>query len=370
MAKKPSAGACLLALFVALVQVLGTLGAADNQSGRRPIDAAAVAALLAGPLALAVRERWPRSAAVVSATAMIGYVAAGYPFGPIVVSFAVGLFFVVQTADRKATFALAGGAFVGFAAAVRVANRQSPPLFTHLALVAGWLLVVLAVSEVLRVRREQAATRAQTVRDEQQRRADELRIHIAQDVHDVLAHNLSLISVQAGVALHLLEDHPEQARPALSAIKMASREALDELRHALQALRSGEAAPRGPTPGLGELEHLVAGVRRLGLAVSVTGTDPPPHVPATVGHAVYRVVQEALTNITRHAGAKTAVVHISAQDTLIVEVSDDGRGGPIVEGHGITGMRQRVGALGGSVAVGAAPDGGTRVWASIPVRMP
>ncbi len=358
------------ALGIALFQVIGSFGAADNQPERKAIDALALLLVLAGPAALAVRDRFPLAAAAVAVGAADVYVASGYPYGPIFVSVVVGLFVAVQAGRRRATWALAAAGYVGFVVAHLVDPRAGSSGLLHLALVAGWLVVVLAVSEVVRTRRDQAAQRERVERDERQRRVDEERLRLAQDLHDVLAHNISLINVQASVALHLLDDDPEQARPALATIKEVSKDALHELRTALDLLRRGGAddeAPRSPTPRLADLDALVAGVRSGVLDVRLVhdGT-PPPTLPAPVESAAYRIVQEALTNVTRHAHARTVTVRLGYADGVTIEVTDDGRGGPAEPGNGIVGMKERAAALGGTADAGPSPDGGFRVTARLP----
>ena len=234
-------------------------------------------------------------------------------------------------------------------------------------------MVVLAVSEVVRTRREQAAQRERAEADERQRRVDEERLRLAQDLHDVLAHNISLINVQASVALHLLDDDPEQARPALATIKDVSKDALHELRTALDLLRRGadDEAPRSPTPRLADLDALVAGVRAGGLDVRLEQPATPPTLPAPVESAAYRIVQEALTNVTRHAHARTVTVRLGYDDGVTIEVTDDGRGGPAEPGNGIRGMKERAAALGGTADAGPVPGtgGGFRVTAHLPATI-
>ncbi|MEA2972345.1 MAG: hypothetical protein QOG82_803 [Actinomycetota bacterium] len=374
MGSKSRGAVWATALGIALFQVIGSFGAADNQPERKAVDALALILILAGPAALAVRDRWPLAAAAVAIAAADAYVALGYPYGPIFVSVAVGLFVAVQAGRSRATWALAAAGYVGFIAAHLVDPRAGSAGLLHLALVAGWLVVVLAVSEVVRTRRDQSAQRQRTEADERQRRVDEERLRLAQDLHDVLAHNISLINVQASVALHLLDDDPEQARPALATIKDVSKDALHELRTALDLLRrgAGDEAPRSPTPRLADLDALVAGVRAGGLDVRLEQRDTPPPLPAPVESAVYRIVQEALTNVTRHAHASTVTVRLGYDEGVTIEVTDDGRGGPAEPGNGIRGMKERAAALGGTADAGPVPgtDGGFRVTARLPLPPP
>jgi signal transduction histidine kinase len=283
----------------------------------------------------------------------------------------------VQAGHRRTTWALAATGYAGFVLAYLVDPRpHGGPGALHLALVAGWLAVVLAVSEVVRSRRDRVADLQRAEEDERQRRLGEQRLGLAQELHDVLAHNISLINVQASVALHLIDEQPDQARPALTTIKAASRDALQELRTALDLLRHGEDAPRGPAPGLADLATLVDGARAGGLEVQVdmdvNGSGSP--LPAAVELAAYRIVQEALTNVARHARAHRVTVRIvhgaGDGDGVSVEVTDDGRGGSAEPGNGIVGMQERAAALGGTVEAGPCAGGGFRVAANLPGRRP
>src|SRR5690606_36637904 len=204
------------------------------------------------------------------------------------------------------------------------------------------------------------------------------RLAIARELHDVLAHDISLISVQAGVALHLLDQRPEQARPALTAIRDASREALGQLRSTLDVLRQGEAAPRAPTAGMRDLDAVVERTRATGLTVDLCVSGPVHPLPADVDLAALRIVQEALTNVVRHADARRAAVRVDYRDGAItLQIDDDGRGpngagpgvGPDasdVPGRGLVGMRERAVALGGSFEAGPRPGRGFRVRATLP----
>jgi len=212
-------------------------------------------------------------------------------------------------------------------------------------------------------------------RSDQQARAQvaEERLRIARELHDVLSHSLAAISMQAGVGLHLLGERPQQAEEALAAIRRLSTDALAQARTALAVIRAPEeAAPATvTTAGVGELQRLVASVRAAGTPVELAAGLDDVAVPEPVGVAVYRVVQESLTNVMRHAGScARARVGVGWRDGHVeVEVTDDGAGasaGSGPPGHGLTGMRERVGALGGHLEAGPVPDGGWRVRASIP----
>jgi len=371
MLRWPRAAIWLSALAVAGFQVVGTIGATQNQPDRRPLDAVAVVLLLAGPAALAVRDRWPVVAVGVSMAAVAVSFGLGYAFGPIFVSVIVAVVYASLRGHRHRTWAVAAAGYGALVVALALDPRRTGSMWLKLSLVAGWLIVVLTVAEVVRSRRDTMRERVRAEEEERQRLVGEQRLGLAQELHDVLAHHISLINVQAGVALHLIDDQPERARPALAEIKSASREALRELRGALDVLRRGAEAPRAPAPRLAELDRLVAAVAASGLAVTLDDGDrPSSELPAAIELAAYRIVQEALTNVSRHAAATSASVSLRYGDELTVEVVDDGVGGAPAAGNGITGMRERAEALGGVLDAGPAPDGGFRVLARLPLGEP
>jgi signal transduction histidine kinase len=200
--------------------------------------------------------------------------------------------------------------------------------------------------------------------------ADE-RLRIAQELHDVVAHSLGVIAVQAGVGVHVIDTDPAEARRALEHISRTSRSSLAEIRRLLGMVRSGEpTAAYAPTPGLADLPRLADEVADAGLPVDLDVADDTERVPPGVELAAYRIVQEALTNALRHARANRATVRLDVQSgRLRVVVSDDGaghNGGPRSGGHGLVGMRERVAVYGGSLDVGPGPDGGFCVDATIP----
>jgi signal transduction histidine kinase len=371
MTRWPRPAIWLSALGVAAFQVIGTIGATSNQPERKDIDVLAIVLALAGPAALAVRDRWPVAAVAVSMGAAALSYGLGYAFGPIFVSAIVAIIYAVLQGYRRATWVVSALGYGALAAGMALDTRPDEVSLTvKLSLVAGWLLVVLAVAEVVRSRRDAFRERARAEDEERQRLVGEQRLELAQEMHDVLAHHISLINVQAGVALHLIDEQPERARPALAEIKSASREALRELRGALDILRRGIEAPRAPAPRLDELDRLVATVAASGLDVTLDDADRPAELPAAVELAAFRIVQEALTNVARHSGAGSARVTLRYGDELTVEVVDDGVGGVPIAGNGITGMRERATALGGTLAAGPAPGGGFRVVARLPVTEP
>jgi YD repeat-containing protein len=210
--------------------------------------------------------------------------------------------------------------------------------------------------------------------DEAGRRIDEERLRIARELHDVVAHTMATINVQATAAAHVLADQPEAAAEALQTIRGASKDGLRELRAILNVLRQAdEADPIQPAPGLAQLDTLIAGAVKAGLPTRLTQTGLARPLPAEVDLAAYRIVQESLTNAIRHAGRATAAVRLGYDDTgLLIEVTDNGRGpvpGPGEgTGHGLIGMRERAAAVGGDLHVGPGRRGGFQVTARLPAR--
>jgi signal transduction histidine kinase len=238
----------------------------------------------------------------------------------------------------------------------------------------AFCLLALAAGDAVRSRREAVEEAAAASEEHALRRMGEERLRIARDVHDVVAHAMVEINVQAGVAAHLLDRDPAQARSALREIKAASGTALNGLRSTLGVLRDPDGgAPVDPTAGLDDLDDLAAGLRAAGVGVTFA-VDPLPAGASAVETVVYRVVQEALTNVLRHAGASAVHVRVVREDGAVgVEVCDDGAGAGTAAtagaGQGLRGMRERAAAIGGTVESGPAPGGGWRVAARLPVRL-
>ncbi|MFB9836213.1 sensor histidine kinase [Actinoallomurus acaciae] len=370
-------------IVAGFLQLMGSSGADAHVRFRYPhmlLDATAYVLLATGPLALLFRRRYPTTTLAVVMTATVLYLLRGYVFGPVVLSPIIAIVAAVTAGRRLAAYAISSGAF----AVLGVVSLFTPfgPFrlaywtFGHTLVALTWLVVLLTGAEISRVRRERAAEVRRTRAEEERRQASDERLRIARELHDVLAHNISMINVQAGVALHLMDERPEQARTALSAIKDASKEALTEVRSVLGVLRQvDESAPRAPAAGLARLDDLVSRARVAGITVHTdTGGEPRP-LPAGIDLAAFRIVQEALTNVTRHAGpGVTATVRLRYDDGLLIEILDDGRGAPgdlPRGGNGIPGMRERVAALGGEISTGPRTDaGGFRVRARLPVPHP
>jgi signal transduction histidine kinase len=363
----------VLALAVAVVQVLGTTGAAQGQHEREPLDALAYLLLAAGPAALLVRRSYPVAVYAFVFCTTLAYALLGYPQGPIFLSLVVAFFTVVTTGHRLvAVLGLAAG-YAGFLWLPYLLDREPAPSLEATLGLAAWLLVLLSAAEFVRVRRERAVEAARIREEEARRRASEERLRIARELHDALGHHISLINVRAGVALHLNEPLPEQARSALDAIRQASKEALTELRSVLDILRqSDEQASWSPTPTLARLDNLVSRAAGAGLRVRTETVGEVRPLPYGVDVAAFRIVQEALTNVARHAGPATAAVQIAyGPGELTVQVDDDGHGPPAQarpgSGKGILGMKERVAALSGELEAGPRPGGGFRVKARFPL---
>jgi signal transduction histidine kinase len=359
-------------LVVAVVQVGGTFGASRDQPEASDVDVFAVALLVLGPLALMALWRRPVLSLWVAIGCTVAYVSASYPYGPFVLTPLIAIVHAVVDGRRRAAWVAGAAGVVGVLIGHAVSSRPEDVGWSEIVGVTTWAVIVLVASEVFRTNRERRRQAAIAATELDRRRASEERLQIAQELHDVLAHNISLINVQAGVGLHLMDTRPEQAREALSTIKYASKDALVELRAALDLLRNGEAAPRAPTGGLAHLDGLVARLRSPRLDVGIEHAGTPWPLPSGVDLAAFRIAQEALTNVVRHAiGATRAVVRIEYDDdALTVQVDDDGRAGAGHDrdpaGSGIPGMRARADALAGDFAAGERPGGGFRVRARFP----
>ncbi|MEU2828025.1 sensor histidine kinase [Streptomyces lavendulae] len=364
------------ALLVAVLAQVGSAWAAQAQSGRMPLDVWARILLLLGPALLVVRHRYPVAVVYgVSAVALV-YLGAGYPYGPVFISLAVACFAAVISGHRGAAWGAVALLWTGRLLIGHWLYRWLPPPgdgpapWTQELGVTAWVLAMLAVFELVRVRREQWSRERSERAAAARRRADEERLRIARELHDVLAHGISVINVQAGVGLALLDTDPEQARTALTTIKAASKEALGEVRQVLDTLRAPGAAPRAPAPGLDRLPELLEQAEAAGLTVTAATEGRPRTLPPGADLAAFRILQEALTNVVRHSGSRTARIRLAWRpDGLELRVDDDGpaTGDPAGgSGNGLAGMRERAAALGGTIEAGPRPDGGFRVIARLP----
>ncbi|MFF4116965.1 sensor histidine kinase [Streptomyces sp. NPDC001714] len=362
-------------LLLTVLVLVGSNFAAHTQPHREHLDAYARLLFLATCGLLLWRHRRPVTVAFGTAALALVYLGAGYPYGPVFAAVAVACFSTVVAGHRRAAWAALGMLWAGHLLISLWLYRWLPPPGDTGAdagqevIIATWVLIIVSLAELVRLRREQwAQERADRVQAAR-RRADEERLRIARELHDVLAHSISVINVQAGMGLALLDSDPEQARSALTTIKAASKEALGEVRQVLDTLRAPGDAPRAPAPGLGRLPELVEQAASAGLAVAVTGE--PPRLAPGADLAAFRIVQEALTNVVRHSGSRHARVRLEhGGGELRLLIDDDGpatgadAGG---SGNGLAGMRERAAALGGTIEAGRRADGGFRVLAVLPL---
>ncbi|OEV03378.1 histidine kinase, partial [Streptomyces nanshensis] len=298
---------------VLVVQQIGSQGAAAGQEGMRTsLDVWARLLLAVGPLLLLVRHRYPRTVAYGCAAAATAYLAAGYPYGPVFLSVALAVFAAVVAGRRYAAWGALGLVWAGHLVTVQLLrgwlppSHDGPPGWQFELLVAAWIAAILAAAELARIRRQEWARRRAEAAAAERRRVDEERLRIARELHDVLAHSISVINVQAGVGLALLDSDREQARTALTTIKSASKEALGEVRQVLDTLRTPGDAPRAPAPGLARLPELTAQAADAGLEVTTETEGEPRSLPPGADLAAFRIVQEALTNVVRHSRSRTA----------------------------------------------------------------
>lgn len=378
----------LLAAAMLAVTLVGSIGEAlapvnafgqtVTSGGHPAVRGAWWAAFLvvaAAALALAWRRRRPVAILTFTVTCVAAYSLLGYVNGTAVLDVMVALYTVATILPGRGAW-LAGALTV---AALMVSTAVDNPFgpaggafFLIPAEAAASVSLGVAVGSrraYLRAVEDRAEQAERTREEEAARRVDAERLRIARELHDVVAHTLSMINVQAGAAAHVAHAQPERAAEALEAIRVASKEGLHEMRAILNVLRQADDADgTRPAPGLGLLDELVAAATRAGLSTRVDVEGSPRRLPPSIDLAAYRIVQESLTNALRHAGAAEATVHVAwHEDGLVIEVRDTGRG-PLPgtgRGHGLEGMRERATATGGAFSAGAGEDGGFRVRAEL-----
>jgi signal transduction histidine kinase len=350
----------------------------EPSEGDRLLDWLAYGLIVVSGGSLMVRRRRPVLVVAVIAVALAVWLGRGYVGGPVFVTLWWALFVLGEMASRRVTFVVATSA-LGLLVVVGEVADTSPGLVAH-ALLVGWSATAVLLGDVVRSRREQVAAVEERARQLEQtreegtrRRLAEERLSIARDLHDTVAHSMTIINVQAGAAARVIDRQPNQAREMLLVIQQASGEVLDELAALLQLLRvdPDEDPSKAPTPGLGNLEELVASARRAGLDVTLSVDDAFGELPRAVSVAAYRIVQESLTNVVRHGGAASATVTLrrDRDGGRLVEIDDDGDGtqptaSRVGTGVGIRGMRERAETTGGRLEAGPRPQGGFRVCAT------
>ncbi len=326
--------------------------------------------LAVGGLALAAGRRAPVAVLAVTGLCAVGYQAAGFDVAAVAFLFAV--YAAMRAGHRLVTVAVSVAVLAALPlAALASGLHDTGEAFAQArgALQIAWLVAAAAAGEALR-QAEQRADEAERTREETaRRRADEERLHIARELHDSLTHQISVIKVQSEAAVHVARKRGEPVPEALLAIREAGREASRELRATLEALRDDDTTP---PHGLDHLPELVERAGGTGLRATLTIEGQRHDVPAAVGRTVYRIVQESLTNIARHADATTASVRIDYHPHAVaLQVDDNGRATPEtapVPGIGLLGMRERVTALGGRLRAAPRDEGGFTVRAELPVE--
>src|SRR4051812_7492406 len=338
---------------------------------------------LLGPLALIGARRFPGPVVAVTAIGASLDLIVNEHTGPPYVALAFG---IVSAIARDARIWAWVSIAVAWAATIAVALAMGNDRLTagRIAGTTLGILIVVGIGEGIRGRRERTAEFRRRLSQRRQTEVQAERVRIARELHDVLAHSLSQINVQAGVGLHLMEKQPEKAKEALASIKETSKTALDEVRSVLGVLRAeggaDPSAPLVPEPDLARLPGLVASVTAQGIEVRLDDRLAPETVPKPVQLALYRIAQESLTNVTRHAeAARHASITLERRDGMYrLEVRDDGTGAatgasastaPESGGRGLLGMRERAELLGGHLSAGPASGGGFAVVAELPASL-
>jgi signal transduction histidine kinase len=332
--------------------------------------AVGVVALIGG---LAVRRIFPRSGYLATVVGTTAFLAAGGPYGPVLLAPVLAVLGLAVTLPLRSWLPWLAALPIMMSAGFwrQAYGGLLDPALWPAALFGSAAVILPALFVVLRRARREAEARDRDA--ERDRYVYAERMRIAREVHDVVGHSLSVINLQAGVALHVLDKRPDQVAASLEAIRASSKDALTELRHTLDMFRDADSPePTAPQAGLDRLGDLVAAVRATGRRVEVrVDSDLRTGVPAAVDHTAYRIVQEALTNVVRHAGEATALVEVHRNvDQLLIRVSDDGRSiraTDLLSGNGIRGMHERAAAVGGWVAARPGPSGGVVVEAVLPI---
>ena len=374
-------GSAALIIFVSMAVKLASPGHLPaGQNPTTPLDWA-LAVLIVAPLV--THRRFPRASVAVCLAAVVGYAALRPPAYPGLAVFVL-MFDITLHSRRRVVLTALFASAAAITLSLWLQPRSVASTWTWVASELGIAVAWLA-AENLRSRRarwselQARAERLEREREEEARRAvTEERLRIARELHDVIAHSMSVIAVQSAVGNHVIDTQPDEARQALAAIESTSRSALTEMRRLLGVLRQ-EGEPRGsltPAPGLGDLTFLVTQVQDAGLRVWIHVDGQRGPVPPGVDLSAYRIIQEALTNVIKHAATSSANVTIRYRaGSVTVEITDQGPAASGADipparpgtGHGIIGMRERVAVFGGEFAAGPRPDGGFGVRACFPI---
>lgn len=380
-------GALALAVLVAMIfaSFVDPGGHDGPTFGTRTPAASSLLLMLLSALVLIRRRREPMAVLAATGALTVVELVTADPPAPVVMSAVIALYTVAARTDRPTTWRVGLLTMAALTAAAMLFG--SPPWYSQENLgIFAWTGMAGAAGDAVRSRRafvdaiRERAERAERTREEEaRRRVAEERLRIARDLHDVVAHHIALVNVQAGVAAHVMDKRPDQAKQALAHVREASRSALNELRATVGLLRqSGDPeAPTEPAPASRSSASSWRACARRGCPSRWPARPGEPPLPSAVDLAAYRVIQEALTNVRKHAGpgakAEVSVVRVGA--TAEVMILDNGRGngagtGPAAPGggHGLLGMRERVTALGGTLTAGPRYGGGFRVHAILPVE--
>ncbi|MFF5250147.1 sensor histidine kinase [Streptosporangium sp. NPDC000095] len=349
-------------------------GLSSSGSPERPLDTFGLALITVASLALAFRRSAPTQAGAITVACVVAYYAGRYPGIFAAAPALMSIYTAASLGRRRLAIWLAVAMGVGVYGLIALSDVDPAP-DGGFTLLSGWLVATVILGETTRSRRayldevERRAVEAERTREEAAlRRADEERLWIAQELHDTLTHNISVINVQASVAMHLLDRDPGLSREALAVIKESGREAMRELRASLGVLRQSD--PDGPEAGLDRLPRLVARAEAVGLPVKVLVVGERGELAPDVDRAAYRIAQEAFTNVLRHAGPASITLTTEYRpETIVLRVEDDGESSAEVTryGMGLIGMRERAVAAGGSLTAGPRPQGGFAVRAELPL---
>ncbi|WP_040391868.1 sensor histidine kinase [Catelliglobosispora koreensis] len=352
----------LLALLLVVPALFGSFATQEGGGPSRPLDAFGIALIVGCCLVLAVRRRWPVATMLASATTCMVYLVVPYTYGPIFFVLTIAVYSAGRYGQLNRALAAAGVSVLLLVTHVFTGASGLPGFYGVIPAVA-WIAVPFSVGVAVRLVKEaRQRDRAELIRQH----VDDERLRVAQEVHDVVAHGLAAIKMQADVALHVFAKKPEQATVALEAISRTSGVALEELRMALATVR----APAASTPGLEQVPGIVERMMEAGLRVNLRVNGQRPALPPVTDLYGYRVVQESLTNVLRHAGASEAAVTIDyAPETVSITVTNPvGRvSGSSGSGSGINGMRQRVEAVGGEFSAGKVSSDRFEVRAILPL---
>ncbi|MEU9051310.1 sensor histidine kinase [Streptomyces sp. NPDC048384] len=379
-------------VLVAALMGCASLGSMLTLPGADPPDQDRTAAAFMGVacLALLKHRRHPRVAVVVSAACTVTVIALGYLLTPLLLApVMAALYWLATLTDRPTTRAYGLATMVAVTVAAAISDSMD-----HLSLLLRtigpffWLLLPLAAGNMTRLRRaylqavQARAEHAERTREEEARlRVTEERMRIARELHDVVAHHLALANAQAGTAAHLVLTSPQQSQKILTDLTGTTSSALRELKATLGLLRQNgdpDSAPLEPSPGLARLPELVSACASAGVTVTVTTEGEPQPLSPGVDLTAFRIVQEALTNVTKHATTEAATVGLSYSDSrLLITVVNDGTAaagaGPApgtgaLHGFGVMGMRERAHSIGGELRAGPRPDGGFEVTTALPLQ--